>query len=242
MLLPSAEFRYNSAISEDLGLSPFQVDIGWQPKAPVDILFRAPTPQETLGDFRDRLSSVMTDTQYAHKLAKARQKAKASVYYKEPSYEVEDEVWVSRKLFRDSYSKVQASAKLSARRFGPFRILELIGKNAVRLDFPSHIRTHPVVHVSYTKPHRSQPADFAQSSRTAPVPVDPESLTPLFKVSRILAHRRRGRGYQWLPLMENARTHDAEWQPTRDFIDDDGALTKALHTYIVEKNLLRHLH
>lgn len=49
-------------------------------------------------------------------------------------------------------------------------------------------------------------------------------------------------GYQWLALMENSATHDAQWQPTRDFVDSDGTLTKAFHTYIVQNNPLPHLH
>ncbi len=33
-LLPGAEFAYNSALSEDLGMAPFKVDLGWNPKYP----------------------------------------------------------------------------------------------------------------------------------------------------------------------------------------------------------------
>eukprot|EP00737_Agarophyton_chilense_P002170 gb/GEZJ01002467.1/.p1 GENE.gb/GEZJ01002467.1/~~gb/GEZJ01002467.1/.p1 ORF type:complete len:321 (-),score=19.04 gb/GEZJ01002467.1/:658-1620(-) len=157
LLLPSAEFAYNSAASEDLGMSPFEVDLGWKPKAPLDALFRRSTTVKSLGDFRDQMKMVLEDAAYAHELAKARQTAESSVHCRVPDCKVGDEVWVSRKLFRDSYSKAQASAKLSARRVGPFRILGLVGNNAVHLDFPSHIRTHPIVHVSHTKPHRVQP-------------------------------------------------------------------------------------
>lgn len=242
LLLPFAEFAYNSAVSEDIGLSPFEVDLGWKPKGPLDTLLRSSTNLESLSDFRDRLKAVMEDAQYAHRLAKAKQIAEASVHYKRATYQVGDSVWVSHKLFRDSYSSAQQSSKLSARRYGPFKITELVGRNAVRLLLPRHIRIHPVVHVSYTKPHRSQPPDLAQKIRSTPVPVDATAEIPLFKVDRILGHRKRGRGYQWLTLMENSATHEAEWQPTRDFVDSDGTLTKAFRTYIVSKNLLPHLH
>lgn len=43
LLLPSAECAYNFAVSEDVGLSTFEVDLGWQPKAPLDTLFQAST-------------------------------------------------------------------------------------------------------------------------------------------------------------------------------------------------------
>jgi len=41
--------------------------------------------------------------------------------------------------------------------------------------------------------------------------------------------------------MKGTPTHEAEWQPTRDFIDKDGTLTTAFLEYIKEKNLLPHL-
>lgn len=153
-----------------------------------------------------------------------------------------DSFGISYKLFKDSYSNAQSSSKLFARRYGPFKIMELVGTNAVRLDLPRHIRFYQVVHVSHTKSHREYPSDLAQKVRTTPVSVDSTAATPLFAVDRILAHRRRGRGYQWLTLMEDSSTHEAQWQHTRDFIDDAGTVTKAFHTYIVQKHLLTHLH
>ena len=37
-LLPAAEFAYNSAVSEDLGTSPFELDIGWKPKSALEFI------------------------------------------------------------------------------------------------------------------------------------------------------------------------------------------------------------
>ena len=37
-LLPAAEFSYNSSVSEDLGMSPFELDLGWIPKSLLDFL------------------------------------------------------------------------------------------------------------------------------------------------------------------------------------------------------------
>lgn len=223
-------------------MSPFEVALGWKPKSSLDTLFQTLTPLETVSDFRDVLRAVTDDAKYAHQLAKALQTAEASFYYRKPSYKVVDHVFMSRKLFRDSYINAQNSLKLLDPPFGPFRILELMRKHSVRLEFPGHIRTYPVVPVSHTKPHREQPEEIGQLSRQTPVPVQesPEGL--LYDVDRILAHRKRGRGYQWLTLFENSNTHDAQWQPTRDFIDADATLTKAFHDFILRHNLLEHLH
>lgn len=60
-LLPSAEFAHNSAVSEDHGMSLFEVDLGWRPKHPWNVLFQSATTVESMVDFRDRLSVVLGD-------------------------------------------------------------------------------------------------------------------------------------------------------------------------------------
>jgi hypothetical protein len=47
--------------------------------------------------------------------------------------------------------------EIEAKRFVPFRIVELIGNNFVMLELPDHLRIHPVVHVIHTTPHVDQP-------------------------------------------------------------------------------------
>ena len=37
-LLPAAEFSYNSAVSDDLGESPFEADLGCVPRSPLDFI------------------------------------------------------------------------------------------------------------------------------------------------------------------------------------------------------------
>lgn len=52
---------------------------------------------------------------------------------------------------------------------------------------------------------------------------------------------RLEKGYGWLTLMEGDATHDAEWQPTRVLVDDDGTLTAAFEEYIEENGLLSNM-
>ena len=242
VLLTSAEFAYNSSKSTDLGVSPFEMDLGWQPRSPLDLLQRAEASVESVNQFRRRLSLSYDDAAFAHGLAKANYAARGSQKYSNPTYSVGDLVWLSREYFTDAVTKQQKSKKLGVRRYGPFKILALIGKNALRLDIPENIRCHPVVQVEHTTPHREQPADIALDIPVRPDPV-PDSTGELsFEVEAILAHRKRGRGYQWLALMKGSPQHEAEWQPTRDFIDLDGTLTEAFHSYIVKQNILTHLH
>lgn len=243
LLLPSAEFAYNSAVSEDLGMSPFEADLGWKPRDPLDFFNGKQSDIASVDDLKQLLKSSMEDALYAHKLAKAKQSAKASTHCKVPNYKVGDMVWVSRKLLQDAYTKERPSMKLSARRFGPFPILRLIGKNAVELDLPAYLKTHRVIHVSFTRPYRAKPTrlqDEVPIQAEKPMHVD-QSGEALYIVEKILSHRRRGRGYQFLTLLKGTPQHDAEWQPVRDFVDSDGTMNQEFDKYIKQNNILRNL-
>lgn len=39
-LLTAAEFAYNTATVESMGMTPFEADIGWNPRSPLDLLSR----------------------------------------------------------------------------------------------------------------------------------------------------------------------------------------------------------
>jgi hypothetical protein len=54
-LLPSVEFDYNSALSEDLGVSPFEVDLGWCPSFPLDMISGSRSSLESVEDFKAAL-------------------------------------------------------------------------------------------------------------------------------------------------------------------------------------------
>lgn len=242
-LLTSAEFAYNSSDIVHLSISPFELDIGWKPKSPVELLSGSTNSSvESVNALKERLSASFDDALFAHRMAQARQAAYNSKRYRPPNYSVGDEVWLSRKYFTDSASKVQKSRKLGVKRYGPFEIIELVGKNAIRLRFPDNIRAHPVVHVEHTARVSYQPPDIRQDIIERPESIPQPDGSSLIYVDKILSHRKRGKGYQWLTSYTGAPLHEAEWKPTNDFLDSDGTMTKAFHNYIVQNNLLPHLH
>ena len=120
-------------------------------------------------------------------------------------------------------------------------MIELIGRNAVRLELPSHLKIHPVVHVVHTTPFVEQPSDIGKPVTEQPAPV-PTVHGHEHVVDKILQHRPRGRGFQFLTLMKGTPLHDAEWQPTRDFVDSDGTVTNVWQEYIRQNNILPQYH
>ena len=108
-LLPAAEFAYNSAVSEDLGFSPFELDLGWVPKSPLDFISGTEIPVQSLEDFKKQLKCSLDDAQFSYKVSKARQSSESAVHYKKPSYKVGSKLWINKTLFTDAYSKSQDS-------------------------------------------------------------------------------------------------------------------------------------
>lgn len=242
-LLTSAEFAYNSAKVDSMGISPFESDLGWQPRSPLDMLSsRQDDNVQTVNDFRTKLDQSFRNATFAQRLAQARQAAYNAKKYTPPSYDIGDEVYLSRKLFNDASSTARPSQKLCVRRVGPFKIVEIINRNAVKNDLPPDISIHPVVHVEHTARAYHQPDHIHASCPERARPFINDIGEEVIDVQAILAHRRKGRGWQFLTQFRNTPCHEAEWKPLRDFIASDGTITLALHTYLTQTNLLPHLH
>ena len=146
-------------------------------------------------------------------------------------------VWLSRKYFTDSKSLRAPSRKLGVQKLGPFRVEKLVGRNAVQINLPKRSRAHNVVHVEHTARVHQQPVDLQAIDAPPTQTLQLVDQNPEFVVKAVLGHRRKGRGYQWLTLMEGDSEEDAEWQPTSDFIDSDGTVTEKLLEYVKNHNL-----
>ena len=157
---------------------------------------------------------------FSLQIAKARQSAHSAKRYKQPLHRVGGKVWINKTLWMDAYSRSQESEKLSLKLFCPSFTKKLVGKNGGKLELPSHFKIKPVVHVSHTVPFHEQPSDIAKPISPRPDPV-PTVQGGAYVVEKILKHRKRGRGYQWLTLMKGTPTHEAKWQQARDFTDKD---------------------
>ena len=240
-LLPGAEFAYNSATSENLGMSPFEVDLGWNPKSPLDMLVGNTEKNESISEFKVRLKESLNDARFAYRLAKADQSARSSLNYKPHSYKPGDKLWINKSLFRDSYSKSQESDKLSAKRFGPFTVTGLVGRNAVKLELPTQVKIHDVVNVVHTVPYKEQSTEISAPVVPKPDPVPGAGGEEEYHVEEILKHRKRGKGYQFITTWKGYPSHDAEWEPSRNFIEKDGTMNQKFYEYIKKNDIMTQL-
>ena len=99
--LPSAaEFAYNTAVTEDLGMSPFEIDLGSTPKSPLDMIFGKERPAQNVEEFKEKLKLSFEDTHYCYKISKASQITYSSVKYRIPNFKVGGTVWLNRPVSR----------------------------------------------------------------------------------------------------------------------------------------------
>lgn len=127
---------------------------------------------------------------------------------------------MERVLFKDSIRIKQGFQKLGAKRFGPFKIIRLVGPNALHLHFPSSFHIYPIVHTEHTSPYRLKPDDiYAYKEIFPPFVKDNGNLE--FFVKKILSHHKRGRVSKFLTVIMGVPRHELPWEPSRDFIFED---------------------
>lgn len=162
-LLPLAEFTYNASRHKAIGMSPFEADIGYIPRLPLDLLAPGPfTPNLHSGTtYAENLSKTLRMLREQMEETQLAMVADANEHRQEHPFSVGDEVFLDTHLLPVGYANVNGVANdvTNSRKFqhpyaGPFRLLKKAGNNAFVLDIPVHWRLHPVFNVARLKPSR----------------------------------------------------------------------------------------
>lgn len=87
--------------------------------------------------------------------AQNRMKLMADTKRKDYTFSVGDQVLLKLQPYTQSSVANRPYPKLAYKFYGPYQILERVGKVAYRLQLPDHAEIHPVFHVSQLKPFTS---------------------------------------------------------------------------------------
>jgi hypothetical protein len=188
--LPTAEYWYNCCFHTSLGRSPFEVLYGHSPRhfgLSVDDSVNHADLNLWLSQRELMIRSVW------HHLLRAQQRMKnqADKRRSDREYQVGDMVYLRLQPYVQSSVAVRANHKLAYKYFGPFEILQRVGKVAYKLKLPESASVHHVFHVSQLKPSL-HPSCLVSKS----LPVIPDTLrVPV----QIIQHRVITRGGTQVP-------------------------------------------
>ncbi|GMI70628.1 hypothetical protein HRI_000732100 [Hibiscus trionum] len=204
-----AEWWYNSSFHSAIQTSPYQALYGQSP--PVHHPYIA---GDSLVDSVDR---TLQRREAANKMMKfylrrAQDRMKQQADKRRTECEFQPGEWVFLKLqpYRQQSVKSRGCQKLAAKWFGPFQIIENIGKVAYRLKLTDNSRVHPAFHVSQLKKHIG--SDMAQADLPIIGPDGSISKEPLKILERRIGRRGNRTVTEVLVEWTNSFPEDATWE------------------------------
>lgn len=150
--LSALEIAYNSSVNETTGMTPFELDIGMQPRLPIHIAASANREQnrstsQFIADWEENWALAHENI----RRAQTKQKMQANSSRRDEQYRVGDLAWI--RLDRGTLSDgIGAIEKLGPRLEGPYEITELHGANNVTLKLNRGDRRHNKFNIDQLRP------------------------------------------------------------------------------------------
>lgn len=185
--LPTVEFWYNTTHHSLLTTSPFQALYGKERN-----LWGLPTfADNPPPDASTELDWAKHNGWPRDQLARAqnRCKQKADKNRTECTFEAGDSVLLKLQPYTQSSVASRPCPKLAYKFFGPFTILQRIGKLAYKLQLPEDSLIHPVFHVSQLKPYTPDYTPVFSELPRAP-DLTAASLQPITILDRRMVKKR----------------------------------------------------
>ncbi len=131
---------------------------------------------ERIGATREEVTKSLT-------CAQAYQARTYNKSHRDVEYKVGQKVWLSVK----NITIERPSRKLDWQRYGPYFIIERIGKVAYRLDLPASLPIHNLFHVSLLRDYQPRVGEESPEPQPLRLAINPEVQE--YKVEAILASR-----------------------------------------------------
>lgn len=189
-MLPALQHHLNNAYTEAIGRSPNELVYGFKPDGITEALARSnPTTSNTNAiGFQELRRLHAEEAVIIIDIAAAHAKLHFDKTHQPVDINVGDTVYL--KLHHGYHQPGKPKKKWSATRMGPYQVLQKIGTQAYRLDFPPDSQIHPVVSAVHLWKPPQGPDPF---QRTIPPPgpvidnVDPDESQ--WEIDRIVTHK-----------------------------------------------------
>jgi hypothetical protein len=211
LLLPQAEFAYNSFVNRSTGLSPFEVVTGAKPRVPVD-LAALPIPtshNEAAEEISQHIQQLRNEVRRKLTLNANSYKAAVDPHRRHVEFQVGDLVMVQ--ICPEHFPRGVVH-KLHHRSVGPCKVLSRLGPNAYHVELPPTLHIIPIFNVEDLTFYM-----WHYEGNTLPNPVlsVPKSMKPRDEIEDILDDQivpTRWGGYQkFLVRWKNRSPSDYCW-------------------------------
>ena len=214
--LKIAQYVINCCPSSTTKKPPYELWMGFIPRT------HQPTRignVPALEERKSRLLQACNDAQEA--ISKAQ-----SLWQKSPHflrYHVDQQVWLEGTHLRTTHP----TNKLRAKRFGPFKILEVLSPVTYRLELPASWKIHNAFHAAVLHPYKETAIHGSNFPEPPPDLVEGQEE---WEVDNVLASRRFGRNkaLQYLVKWKGFSEAHNSWEPKRN-LGNAGQLVKEFH-------------
>jgi hypothetical protein len=148
--LPLAELWYNSSFHTALGCSPFKALHVYEPNLVLSPSTGEATLQPVTEMIQDRAEHMQALRDHLA-TAQNRMKLQANKKRTELEFAVGDKVLLKLQPYIQTSVANRPYPKLAFKYYGPYEVVERIGKVAYKLQLPEESRIHPVFHISQLK-------------------------------------------------------------------------------------------
>ena len=149
-ILPYVVFAYNTSVHQSTKFSPFKLLFGHEPRLPIDNILNTPISSIFIQSFGEKLMEARNLSHLFGHETQLRNKEAHDERSIEGNFKLNDEVMV----FTPSRKKGK-SPKLSAKYYGPFKIIEIRSPVNVRVR-NDRANREEIVHVSRLKKYRNE--------------------------------------------------------------------------------------
>ena len=173
--LPWVEYYYNTSWHSTIKRTHFEVVYGRSPPRLLSYIPGTARVEAVEKELLQRDKVLKT----VHECIQRAQDKMKKVYdskHRDKEFKVGDWMYLKLQPYRHMSLIGRKNFKLSARFYGPYQILERIGKVAYRLKLPTSSKIHPVFHVSILKARIGQECEVLED---LPVLNQEEELVPL---------------------------------------------------------------
>ncbi|KAF4482546.1 Transposon Tf2-9 polyprotein [Colletotrichum fructicola Nara gc5] len=212
VLLPIAQFAYNSAVGESTKESPFYLNYGFEPTAYGEPR-AGPAAVKAVASVR-QIKDIQKNARQELEFVRQRMtKFSNKRRIEGPTLKEGDSAY----LIRRNIKTKRPSDKLDYKKLGPFKISRVISPVNYELELPGTMKCHPVFHISLLEP-------APRGSRTDDL-IIVEDNEPEYEVERIIDHLKEPEGYRYLIKWKGYGHEDNTWEPAKNITNAAEELT-----------------